>query len=106
MLLFVSNLANYIMVEVIEANWKIFLDEVRKANDLDDIIRIHQKMVNAILEKVLLTSKNEGLYKQLIELFELIQRFKHSQDVLYTTAIEECHRRVFRKEVRIENFMK
>ena len=98
MLLFVSNLANYIMIEVIDANWKVFLDEIRKAKDLDDIIRIHQKMVDTILEKVLLTSKNEGLYKQLIELFELIQRFRNSEDALYTTAIEECHRRVFQKE--------
>jgi hypothetical protein len=101
MLLFVSNLVNYIMVEVIEANWKIFLDEIRKAKDLDDILRIHQKMVDTILEKVLLTSRNEALYKQLTELFELILRFRHSQDVLYTTAVEECHRRVFSKAVNI-----
>ncbi len=95
MLLFISNLANYIMVEVIEANWKTFMDEVRKAKGLDDVLRMHQKMVDAILEKVLLTSKNEGLYKQLVQLFDLILRFRHSQDVLYTTAIEESHRRVF-----------
>ena len=99
MLLFVSNLANYIMVEVIEANWKVFLDEVRRARDLDDILRIHQKMVDTICEKVLLTSKNESLYKQLTALFDLILRFRHSQDILYTTAIEESHRRVFRTAV-------
>jgi len=99
MLLFISNLVNYIMVEVVEANWKIFLDEVRKAKDLDNIIRIHQKMVDTILEKVLLTHKNEGLYKQLFDLFELILRFKHSQDVLYTSAIEESHRRIFSQAV-------
>lgn len=99
MLLFITNLENYVMIEVIEANYKIFLDEVRKAKDLDDTIRIHQKMVDTMLEKILLTYKNEGLYKQLVGLFELIHRFKNSQDVLYATAVEECHRRVFLKEV-------
>lgn len=99
MLLFISNLANYIMVEVVEGNWKIFLDEVRKARDLDELIKIHKKMVSKILEKALLTSKNENLYKQLFELFELILRFRHSQDVLYTSAIEEAHRRAFQESV-------
>ena len=99
MLLFISNLVNYIMVEVIEGNWKIFLDEIRKAKDLDNIIEIHRKMVSTILEKILLTSKNENLYKQLFDLFELILRFKHSQDVLYTSAIEESHRRIFYQSV-------
>jgi len=99
MLLFISNLGNYIMVEVVQGNWKIFLDEMRKARNLDEIIKIHKKMVNKILEKALLTSKNENLYKQLFELFELILRFKHSQDVLYTSAIEEAHSRAYRGSV-------
>lgn len=32
---FVSNVHNYIMVEVLESAWKIFQDEVKQAVDLD-----------------------------------------------------------------------
>lgn len=95
MLLFVANLGNYAMVEVIEAHWKTFLDEVKKATNLDELIATHGRMVDTILEKVLLTSKNESICKHLFKLFDLILRFKHSYDVLYTTAIEEHHKKAF-----------
>jgi len=101
MLLFITNLINYIMVEVIETNWQIFLKEVRKAKHLDEIIAIHKKMIDIMLDKLLLTQKNESLSKQLSALFELILKFKQSQDVLYTSAIEECHRKVLTISVRL-----
>eukprot|EP00826_Nyctotherus_ovalis_P010389 TRINITY_DN12744_c0_g4_i1.p1 TRINITY_DN12744_c0_g4~~TRINITY_DN12744_c0_g4_i1.p1 ORF type:complete len:186 (+),score=34.29 TRINITY_DN12744_c0_g4_i1:351-908(+) len=99
MVLFVTNLMNYIMIEVIETNWRIFIKEVRKARDLDEIMRIHKKLIDTILEKLLLTQKSATLSKHLFALFELIPRFKHSQDVLYTGATEECHRRVLTQPV-------
>ena len=32
---FVSNIHNYIMVEVLESQWKIFSDDMKQAQDLD-----------------------------------------------------------------------
>lgn len=104
MVLFVSNLMNYIMVEVIEANWRIFIKEVRKARDLDEIMRIHKKLIDTILDKLLLTQRSATLSKHLFALFELMLRFKYSQDVLYTSAAEECHRRVLTLSVSRHNW--
>jgi hypothetical protein len=35
MLHFVSTIHNYIMVEVLESSWKLFLDELHQVGDLD-----------------------------------------------------------------------
>ena len=98
-LLFISNLGNYIMIEVVEANWKIFLDEIKKAKNLDEVMQTHNKMTNIILEEVLLTPKNENICKHLFGLFDLIERFKHTYDTLYTSGIEEYHKRAFSSSV-------
>jgi len=37
---FISNIHNYIMVEVLESAWKVCLDEIRVAKDLDELIDI------------------------------------------------------------------
>ena len=55
---FVSNIHNYIMVEVLESSWKIFSDEVRQAQDLDQLIDIQKKFVQSIIDKALLSEKN------------------------------------------------
>ena len=35
MIHFITNIHNYIMVEVLESAWKVFVDEMRNARDLD-----------------------------------------------------------------------
>lgn len=42
---FVSNIHNYIMVEVLESAWKIFLDDVKQVEDLDQLIDVQKKFV-------------------------------------------------------------
>ncbi len=94
MQLFVSNLHNYLMVEVLEASWKKFLDSIEKARDMDEIMEMHSQMVSQILQKSLLTPNHSGIFKHLNKIFDLILRFNYTQDVLYTTAQEEYHRRI------------
>jgi len=97
---FVGNLFNYLMVEVIEGAWITFMEEVQQAKDLDEMIGYHEKFVTSILEKGLLTPKNEKLYKQMVKLFDLIFRFKCTQEVLLTSIQGEDHRRAARKNRR------
>lgn len=62
---FVSNIHNYIMVEVLESSWKIFIDDMKQAEDLDQLIEFQKKFVTSILEKALLSEKSYNLYKLL-----------------------------------------
>jgi gamma-tubulin complex component 3 len=62
---FVSNIHNYIMVEVLESSWKIFIDDMKQAEDLDQLIEFQRKFVTSILEKALLSEKSHHLYKLL-----------------------------------------
>jgi gamma-tubulin complex component 3 len=40
MLHFVSNIHNYIMVEVLESAWKMYMDEIKTVADLDELIEV------------------------------------------------------------------
>jgi len=51
----VSNFHNYILVEVLESSWSVFLKELHKAKDLDEIIALQRKFVSDILDKALLS---------------------------------------------------
>jgi len=97
---FVGNLFNYLMVEVVEGAWTTFMEEVQQAKDLDEMIGYHEKFVTSILEKGLLTPKNEKLYKQMVKMFDLIFRFKCTQEVLLTSIQGEDHRRAARRNRR------
>ncbi len=46
------------MVEVLESEWKIFMDEVRTAVDLDQLIACQKRFVAAVMDKALLNDKN------------------------------------------------
>ena len=37
---FVSNVHNYILVEVLESAWTVFIAELRQATDLDQLIEL------------------------------------------------------------------
>ena len=63
MLHFVSTIHNYIMVEVLESSWKVFLDELNSSKDLDELIEIQRRFVDSILDKALLNDKNNNLYR-------------------------------------------
>jgi gamma-tubulin complex component 3 len=52
---FISNLLNYIMLEVIESSYNNLTDQLDEAMDLNHLIEIHEKFVLDILEKGLLT---------------------------------------------------
>ena len=65
---FVSNIHNYIMVEVLQSAWKIFQDDMKNTKDLDELIQVQKKFVDSILDKALLSEKYQKLYQILTKL--------------------------------------
>lgn len=62
---FVHNVHNYILVEVLESAWTVFLNKLRTVADLDELIILQKKFVLDILDKALLSDQQRELYKLL-----------------------------------------
>ena len=52
---FVSNIHNYILVEVLESAWTVFLKGMRQVTDLDSLIILQKTFVKDIIDKALLS---------------------------------------------------
>lgn len=92
---FVSNIHNYIMVEVLESGWKVFSDQIETAKDLDELIKYHQQFLDSILDKALLSPRYDEHMKQLKMILSQIHLFTH---------IEENH--VFNPAIQKAEFLK
>ena len=54
---FVSNIHNYILVEVLQSAWTVFLDGLHEVGDLDSLIILQKKFVSDIIDKALLSDQ-------------------------------------------------
>ena len=54
---FVTNIHNYILVEVLESAWTVFLNGLHQVEDLDSLIILQKKFVLDILDKALLSDQ-------------------------------------------------
>lgn len=70
---------SYLLLDVIEKEWGVFMEELQKVQSLDDIIKIHTNFVDCVLEKSLLGPSNDRIFGELNKLLELVDRFKYSQ---------------------------
>ena len=52
---FVSNIHNYILVEVLHSAWTVFLEGLHQVGDLDSLIILEKKFVSDIIDKALLS---------------------------------------------------
>jgi gamma-tubulin complex component 3 len=89
---FVTNLHNYIALEVLETEYKKLIEKFSSITKLDELIDLHKKFVASVIEQSLLNSEYNSMYKKIILIFDLIIRFKTAQDVLITTLFEEYYR--------------
>ena len=93
MLHFVSTIHNYIMVEVLESAWKLFLDDLKNVKDLDELIEVQHKFVNSILDKALLNEKNNDLSRNLQKILNQVYVFTYKKDrFFYPGALMEYDR--------------
>lgn len=65
---FVTNVHNYILVEVLESAWTVFKEELAQVGDLDSLIVMQKKFVSDILDKALLSEQQRELYRLLQKL--------------------------------------
>lgn len=95
---FVNNLYHYLMVEVQEGAWNQFINSVKTVSDLDQLILVHQKFLDIILERAFLSQENERIKAKLLSLLAHSLAFKTSQETLINSVIEESQRRSLRKQ--------
>ena len=60
-----STIHNYILVEVLQSAWTVFLDGLHEVGDLDSLIILQKKFVSDIIDKALLSDQQKELYKLL-----------------------------------------
>lgn len=78
----VSNLCAFIMFEVLETAWATFHDKISQANCLDDVIFAHNKYLDEILDRALLSAQHENLNLQIQQLLQSILKFCTLEDAL------------------------
>ncbi|XP_071493935.1 gamma-tubulin complex component 3 homolog [Diadema antillarum] len=93
MIHFVNQMQYYINFEVMACSWDTIWKNVTEAADLDQIIAAHELFLDTILRRALLDDKSRPLLNQLRVIFDLIIQFQHSQDTMFTKALEELNRR-------------
>lgn len=88
---FVTNLKNYLFFEVLEGAWKLLHYQIDHALSLDDVIAAHNKYLQDVLHKSLLSESTEigkTLSEQLHILLGLALLFCHFQEQLFCQALK------------------
>ena len=89
MLHFVKTFFSYLMLEVIETEWNHFVSSIEKVESLDEIIQRHEKFVENVLEKSMLSDHRDSLKREIMKLLHHIGSFKHTQDVIFVNLQEQ-----------------
>lgn len=85
---FVSTLHNYITLEVLENHTKKLKLKIRGAKSLDEVIKYHNEFIKDVSEQSLMTEEYNLVYTNIIQVFEVIFRYKMAVDVLSSTLID------------------
>ncbi|KAH8421333.1 hypothetical protein KR009_002058, partial [Drosophila setifemur] len=76
----IQNLEYYMMIEIIEPNWHIFIEKMKKVENVDMVLRLHQDFLDCCLKNCMLTESshlNRGIFKLCkicLKFCEFIQR--------------------------------
>jgi hypothetical protein len=81
MMHFVTNIYSYIMV-TIESAWENFIHNLDKAANFDEVIQMHDKLLLELLDITFLSARTKSINTALFSVFQIIYRFKISQDKL------------------------
>ena len=96
---FITTLHTYITHEVLGNHTKKFKTKILTVDNLDDLISFHNNFVNSIIEQSLLNEENRIVYNNILQIFEVIFRFKEAVEVLNSTLMENYF--IERKKDRI-----
>lgn len=90
---FVTNIHNYIMVEVLESCWKIYQDDLQTVTNLDDLINVQKKYSRSILHKALLSDEQKDLNRLLKKLLNNSYTFALIKErYFFKSALDEVER--------------
>lgn len=89
MLHFLNTFLSYVMLEVVETEWEIFLRAVHDAASLDDIVFSHREFIASVQSKVLLRDKANPLYVELVKLLSAVENFNKTQSVIFYNLEEK-----------------
>ncbi|XP_043658163.1 gamma-tubulin complex component 2 homolog isoform X2 [Drosophila teissieri] len=62
----IQNLEYYMMIEIIEPNWHIFIEKMKTVENVDNVLRLHQDFLDACLKNCMLTESshlNRAIFK-------------------------------------------
>lgn len=75
MLHFIQNLLYYITVEVLEPSWQVFVEKIRKVDNVDQVISTHMELLNICMKESMLT--DPALLQTATKLIKLCEAFAH-----------------------------
>jgi gamma-tubulin complex component 3 len=94
MLHVVNNLSAFLMFEVLETSWLKLQDGIRNcANNLDDLISLHDSYLDEILTKSMLTPAYEMLNMQIQQVIQTVLRFCGLEEALLFDANTSMQRK-------------
>lgn len=97
MIHFVYQLQYYLLFEVIESAWAELVAAFQKDQDLDNVIKAHQRYIERILTKSFLEAgvgtRDVHLLSHIKEIFRVILQYKDAMDSLYQFSLTEESRR-------------
>ncbi|XP_030382102.1 gamma-tubulin complex component 2 homolog isoform X2 [Scaptodrosophila lebanonensis] len=62
----IQNLEYYMMIEIIEPNWHIFIEKMKKVENVDNVLSLHQDFLDLCLKNCMLTESshlNRAIFK-------------------------------------------
>ncbi|XP_016977059.1 gamma-tubulin complex component 2 homolog isoform X2 [Drosophila rhopaloa] len=62
----IQNLEYYMMIEIIEPNWHIFIEKMKNVENVDNVLRLHQDFLDSCLKNCMLTESshlNRAIFK-------------------------------------------
>mmetsp|Transcript_8706 Transcript_8706/g.17003 ORF Transcript_8706/g.17003 Transcript_8706/m.17003 type:complete len:751 (+) Transcript_8706:47-2299(+) len=90
---FVSNFLNYLLIEVVESSWIRFQQAIVTVKDLEELINCHSNYLQDLHNRSFLGPQTDSIYRQVLKLLELAQRFAYTQESLYISCEVEVSRR-------------
>lgn len=77
----IQNLEYYMMIEVIEPVWHVFMQQMAKAKNIDDVLSYHEDFLDYCLKNCMLT--HSELLKRIINVCKICISFCHFIEVSY-----------------------
>ncbi|XP_014224531.1 gamma-tubulin complex component 2-like isoform X1 [Trichogramma pretiosum] len=100
----IQHLEYYMMVEVIEPNWLMFLNKMSKVSNIDEVLRVHQDLQDSYLKECMLMDHElleciTGVCSVCIEFCKFMQRMsRYFIDAELRSMIGSCQDDIFEPE--------